>query len=229
MLHIAYSRVSTDRQGQSGLGLDAQRDAVKRYLNDKGYPPFKEFEEVESGTRNSRPVLAQALATARVHGATLVVAKVDRLTRNAAFLSRILESGVEVVFLDMPVLGSGPVSRYMLQNMASIAELEAGLISQRTKDALKAAKARGVKLGGNRGQVPSDEARRAALAAKRAKATQAARDTLEVVQREIGSIGHLSFNQVAKLLNEHSVPTPSKAGSWQAVQVQRLLANAHRV
>ena len=226
MKHIAYYRVSTDRQGQSGLGLDAQRAAALRYISDNGLCLYQEFEEVESGTRNSRPVLAQALATARLHNAALVVAKVDRLTRNAGFLHAILESGVEVVFLDLPALGSGPVSRYMLQNMAAIAELEAGLISQRTKDALQAARARGVKLGGDRGQVPSEEARKAAAAVKRARAQQNARDTLTVVRETVGDITGLSYQQVARLLNENNVPTPSRAGRWQAVQVQRMLQRA---
>jgi len=223
MKHIAYYRVSTDRQGQSGLGLDSQRDAVKRYLDGKGYPPFAEFQEVESGTRNARPKLEDALALCRLHGASLVVAKMDRLTRNAAFLNKILESGVEIVFLDMPILGSGPVNKYLLQNMASIAELEAGLISQRTKAALAAAKARGKVLGGDRGQKPTRQALEAAVKVKRERSLQNAKDTMNVIHREIGSIGHLGLSEVARMLNEKNVPTPKKNGVWQAIQVKRIL------
>src|SRR6195256_4290258 len=160
---IAYYRVSTARQGASGLGLEAQRAAVASYLNGGEWHIQAEFTEVESGRRVDRPQLDRALAAARVHRAPLVVAKVDRLTRSVGFLSRLLEAGVEVRFADLPTI-EGPTGRFMLQQMAAVAELEAGLISTRTKAALAAAKARGKKLRGNRGVKLSPQAREAGRA-----------------------------------------------------------------
>lgn len=145
--YISYLRVSTVRQGQSGLGLEAQRDAVRPFLEDCGGVLLNEYIEVESGKKIHRPQLDEALRECRVHNAILVVAKVDRLTRSVSFLHRLLDSGVEVSFCDLPQI-SGPTGKFMLNQMAAVAELEAGLISQRTKAALAAAKKRGVKLGG---------------------------------------------------------------------------------
>src|SRR5262245_11906230 len=135
---IAYYRVSTGKQGKSGLGIDAQRQAVANYLNGGNWRIVDEFTEVESGKRFDRPELDKALAAARVRQRPLVVAKVDRLTRSVAFLSRLLEAGVDVRFADLPQI-EGPTGRFLLQQMASVAELEAGMISARTKAALAAA------------------------------------------------------------------------------------------
>src|SRR5712672_3100592 len=146
---VSYYRVSTGRQGKSGLGIEAQRAAVATYLNGGDWSIVAEFTEVESGKRSDRPELDKALAACRLHRAKLVVAKVDRLTRSVAFLSRLLEAGVDVLFCDLPAI-QGPTGRFMLQQMASVAELEAGMISARTRAALAAAKARGQKLGGAR-------------------------------------------------------------------------------
>jgi DNA invertase Pin-like site-specific DNA recombinase len=145
-LPVAYYRVSTQKQGRSGLGIQAQREAVAHYLDGGAWQIIAEFTEVESGRRKDRPEFDRALAAARLHRAPLVVAKVDRLTRSVSFLSRLLEAGVDVRFADLPSI-EGPTGRFMLQQMASVAELEAGLISTRTKAALAAAKARGKKLG----------------------------------------------------------------------------------
>src|SRR4030081_3326184 len=149
---IAYYRVSTGKQGKSGLGIEAQRQAVATYLNGGNWRIIAEFTEVESGRRSDRPQLDKALAAARVRQVPLVVAKVDRLTRSVAFLSRLLEAGVDVRFADLPAI-EGPTGRFLLQQMAAVAELEAGMISARTKAALAAAKARGKKLGGFRGRA----------------------------------------------------------------------------
>src|SRR3984893_7677192 len=156
---VAYYRVSTVKQGCSGLGIDAQRAAVARYLNGGNWRIIAEFTEVESGRRSDRPALEQALATARLHRTPLVVAKVDRLTRSVAFLSRLLEAGVDVRFADLPSI-EGPTGRFILQQMAAVAELEAGFISDRTKRALAATKARGKRLGGNRGTGLTKAARK---------------------------------------------------------------------
>jgi DNA invertase Pin-like site-specific DNA recombinase len=143
---VAYYRVSTDQQGRSGLGLEAQRETVRGFLNGGQWKLCGEFVEVESGRRSERPELDKALTHCRVMGATLIVANVSRLTRSVAFLSRLLEGNVEVRFCDLPQI-EGPTGKFMLQQMAAVAELEAGLISDRTRKALAAAKARGVKLG----------------------------------------------------------------------------------
>src|SRR4249920_4169961 len=146
---LAYYRVSTGKQGKSGLGIEAQRQAVATYLNGGNWRIVGEFVEVESGRRSDRPELDKALANARVRQLPLVVAKVDRLTRSVAFLSRLLEAGVDVRFADLPQI-EGATGRFLLQQMVAVAELEAGLISTRTKAALAAAKARGRVLGGAR-------------------------------------------------------------------------------
>ena len=142
---IAYYRVSTKRQGESGLGLEAQRESVLSYLNGGRWKLIDEVTEVESGTRkgNDRPALQNALALCRVHGATLIIAKLDRLARNVAFISKMMESGVEFVAVDFP-----QANRLTVHILAAVAEHEAVMISQRTKAALQAAKARGVVLGG---------------------------------------------------------------------------------
>src|SRR6201987_1813871 len=146
---VCYYRVSTSRQGRSGLGLEAQREAVKTYLNGGNWTIVDEYPEVESGKNSDRPALEKALAAARLHRASLVVSKVDRLTRSVAFLSRLLEAGVDVRFAELPQI-EGATARFMLQQMVAVAELEAGMISTRTKAALAAAKARGKRLGGVR-------------------------------------------------------------------------------
>jgi DNA invertase Pin-like site-specific DNA recombinase len=144
--YVAYYRVSTDRQGKSGLGLEAQKDAVQARLNGGRWQIVDEFTEVESGKRASRPQLDAAIAACKKHKARLLVAKLDRLSRNVAFLLKLIDSGVDVLFADLPEL-NGAMGKFVLITMANVAELEAGLVSERTKAALKAAKARGVKLG----------------------------------------------------------------------------------
>src|SRR5580704_5194821 len=166
---VSYLRVSTDRQGKSGLGLEAQRAAVESYLDGGRWKIIKQFVEVESGRRSDRPKLAEALTMCRAHRAALVVAKVDRLARSQSFLSRILEAGVEVRFCDLPQI-EGPTGRFLLQSMMAVAELEAGMISARTKAALAASKARGKQLGGFRGRAGTAEDTARARAARMMKA-----------------------------------------------------------
>src|SRR5216683_2933467 len=149
---VSYYRVSTARQGKSGLGIEAQRAAVANYLNGGDWSVVAEFTEVESGKRADRPELDKALAAARLHRASLVVSKVDRLTRSVAFLSRLLEAGVDVRFADLPQI-EGETGRFLLQQMVAVAELEAGMISKRTKDAFQAAKRNGKQLGGRRRKI----------------------------------------------------------------------------
>src|SRR5262245_39126323 len=148
---ISYLRVSTDKQGRSGLGMEAQRAAVDNYLNGGRWKLLAEYVETESGRRTDRPQLAKALAHAKVVGATLVFAKLDRLTRNVDLLRSLVATDVDLVFCDLPHVPAGAMGRFLLTQMASVAELEAGLIGERTKAALAAAKARGVKLGNPNG------------------------------------------------------------------------------
>ena len=136
---VAYYRVSTDRQGRSGLGLEAQRRAVLDFLDGGRWELVEEFQEVESGKRNDRPELARALAACRLHDATLIIAKLDRLARNVAFVSNLMESRVEFVAVDFP-----QANRLTVHILAAVAEHEREMISQRTRAALAAAKARGV-------------------------------------------------------------------------------------
>ncbi|WP_237482635.1 recombinase family protein [Lichenibacterium dinghuense] len=217
---VSYCRVSTARQGRSGLGLDAQRAAVAGYLNGGDWRVVGEFVEVESGKNDARPELARALACARLHRAALVVAKVDRLTRSLAFLSRLLEAGVDVRFCDLPQI-EGPTGRFMLQQMAAVAELEAGMIADRTRKALAAAKARGVKLGGDRGARLSDAQRAQGRAALSARAKARAAD-LAPVMAELRASGATSLAGLAAGLNDRGVPA-SRGGRWSPVQVARVL------
>src|ERR1700739_225617 len=148
---ISYLRVSTDKQGRSGLGIEAQREAVVRYLNGGQWTLSAEYVETESEKRSDRPKLAAALSHAKAIGATVVFAKLDRLTRNVDLLRSLVASDVDLVFCDLPHVPTGAMGRFLLTQMASVAELEAGLISERTKAALAAAKARGVRLGNPNG------------------------------------------------------------------------------
>src|SRR6476659_9281078 len=178
---VCYFRVSTARQGRSGLGIDAQREAVKTYLNGGDWQIVGEFTEIESGKRSDRPALEQALAAARLHRAALVVSKVDRLTRSVSFLSRLLDAGVDVRFADLPVI-EGATGRFLLQQMVAVAELEAGMISARTKAALAAAKKRGKKLGGNRGVRPTAEMRARSTAVLQQRAATRAADIAPTIK-----------------------------------------------
>jgi DNA invertase Pin-like site-specific DNA recombinase len=219
---ISYLRVSTGRQGKSGLGIEAQRAAVATYLNGGNWSIIAEFTEVESGRRSDRPALDKALAAARVHRCPVVVANVSRLTRSVAFLSRLLEAGVDVRFADLPAI-EGPTGRFMLQQMASVAELEAGLISTRTKAALQAAKARGKKLGGFRGDHLSDETRSLGRQARAARADARAADLAPIIA-ELQAAGITSLRGIAAALNERGIQTPRGKGEWQAGTVTQLLA-----
>ena len=160
---VSYLRVSTDKQGRSGLGIEAQREAVARFLNGGTWTLLAELVETESGKNADRPQLRAAIAHCRKTGATLLIAKLDRLARNVAFISTLMEQGVPFVACDMPT-----ATPFMLHIYAAMAEEEARAISQRTKLALAAAKARGKKLGGWRGGPARDTAMATAGTIRRA-------------------------------------------------------------
>jgi DNA invertase Pin-like site-specific DNA recombinase len=224
--HVAYYRVSTDRQGKSGLGLEAQRAAVVSYLNGGDWQIVADFTEVESGKRSDRPELDKALAAARLHRCPLVVSKVDRLTRSVAFLSRLLEAGVDVRFADLPQI-EGATGRFLLQQMVAVAELEAGMISARTKAALAAAKRRGTKLGGDRGVKPSAKTRAIATAAIQKRATDRAADIAPTI-RTLQAGGAVSLRAIAAGLNAAGITTARGCVAWDASQVRRVLQRNER-
>lgn len=215
---VAYYRVSTARQGRSGLGLEAQRKAVRDYLDGGRWRLVAEFVEVESGRKAERPELHKALAACRLRRAALVVAKLDRLARNAAFLLALRDSGVEFVAVDMP-----DANRLTVGIMAMIAEHEREMISARTKAALAAARRRGVKLG-NPAHLDRRARRKgtaASAAVRRAEADQRARD-LAPILAELRRGGAVSLRAIARGLNERGIPT-ARGGGWGPVQVRRLL------
>jgi len=226
---VAYCRVSTARQGRSGLGLEAQQAAIRDFLRAGDRLLQPPYVEVESGKVSARPKLTQALARCRKTGATLLVAKLDRLSRNVTFLRALIDSGVDVAFCDLPHVPPGAMGRFLLTQMASVAELEAGLISERTKAALAAAKARGVKLGGDRGYrptiAPDWQAGTAAAAEARTQAADHAAHRLasviEDARRDLGETA--SLHAVARYLTDHGIGTP-RGGAWTATAVRRVLA-----
>lgn len=219
--YVAYYRVSTARQGVSGLGLDAQRKTVSDFLNGGSWSLVGEFIEIESGKAADRPELEKALARCRVMGAALVVANVSRLTRSVAFLSKLLEASVPVRFCDLPAI-DGPTGRFLLTQMAAVAELEAGLISDRTKKALAAAKARGQKLG-NPGNLKNRDVGSANGQAVRVKAANSRAADLAPIIAEVRGAGAVSLREIAAGLHARGVLTP-KGKPWSATQIQRILA-----
>jgi DNA invertase Pin-like site-specific DNA recombinase len=221
---VAYYRVSTARQGRSGLGLAAQRTAVNDYLNGGRWKLSAEFTEVESGKRSDRPQLAKALSACRVHKATLVIAKLDRLARNVCFIANLMEAGVDFVAVDMPA-----ANRLTVHVLAAMAEHEATAISARTKAALAAAKARGVRLGGDRGNLPAvaKKGAKASVAARQQQAMNRARDLAPVVE-ELRQEGRTSLRQIAAGLNEREISAP-RGGIWQVGQVAGLIKRLREI
>lgn len=202
---ISYIRVSTDRQGKSGLGLEAQKSVVDGFVSQSGGRLVKEYVEVESGKRNSREQLRCALEECKQEGATLVIAKLDRLARNVHFISGLIESGVPFRAVDMP-----EANRFVLHIMAAVAEHEGRAISERTKAALSAAKARGVKLGKSC----------QALAAKKIADADAYSEKLGPLIQQHKASG-LSVRKIADRLNFDKVPSYT-GGQWHSSTVQRV-------
>lgn len=205
--YVSYFRVSTDKQGRSGLGLEAQQEAVRQYLIGRPAAVIAEFTEVESGTKNDRPQLALALDTCRRHKATLVIAKLDRLARNVAFIANLMDASTDFVACDMP-----HASRLVLHVMAAFAEHEREMISERTKAALAAAKARGVKLGVN-GVV---------LAAHNQAEAVAYAETLRDAVTNATQSGAHTTREIADYLNaEHILSRQGEC--WHRSSVARVL------
>jgi DNA invertase Pin-like site-specific DNA recombinase len=209
---VAYFRVSTDKQGKSGLGLEAQREAVMNYLNGGRWTLVDEFTEVESGKRNDRPELEMALAACKRQKAKLVIAKLDRLGRNLAFIATLMESGVEFVAVDNP-----HANKLTVHILAAVAQHERELISERTKAALAAAKRRGKRLGNP--NLP--KAAKRGVAALKANARRFAANVRPIIE-EIMRAGATSHNAIAAKLNERNVRT-ARGGVWTHVQVGAIL------
>ena len=214
---VSYLRVSTARQGISGLSLEAQRASVAGYLNGGDWTLVREVLEVESGKRNDRPALADALKLCRKHKATLVIAKLDRLARNVAFISNLMESGAEFVAVDMP-----QANRFVVHIMAAVAEQEAEAISKRTKAALQAAKERGTKLGGRR--VSAERFSEIAAHARKERTARVIKQRSELLPTitQIQAEGATTLRAIAAQLNAREIEAP-RGGQWAAIQVQRVL------
>ena len=210
---VAYYRVSTTKQGINGLGMDAQRNAVRNYLNGGNWNLLAEFAEVETGKRSDRQELAKAIALCRKEGATLLIAKLDRLARNAAFLLNLRDSGVDFIATDMP-----HADKFTVGIMALVAEKERDMISQRTRDGLAAAKRRGIKLGNPR---PA-QALKVAQTANLARADAYAKSLLPVIE-EIRAAHVNTLRKIARCLNARGFKTPNDK-AFKAQSVKNLLA-----
>ena len=216
---VAYYRVSTEQQGRSGLGLEAQRKAVMDYLNGGSCTLVAEFTEIESGKQNDRAELAAALEMCRKQKAILVIAKLDRLSRNVAFIAKMMESAVEFRAVDFP-----EANKLTLHILAAVAEHERGMISKRTKDALQAAKARGRVLGWAMPTRVLEQALAARAGAARNinHADQHAANVLPIV-RQIKEAGINTLQGIANALNARGVRT-ARGGQWHASTVRNLAA-----
>ena len=223
MKYVAYYRVSTDKQGANGLGMDAQRTAVERFVAERGARVLDSFTEVQSGKRDDRPELVRAIRRCRTSGATLLVAKLDRLSRDATFIGSLQRESVDFTCADMP-----EANRLTIGLLALIAEHERDMISARTKAGLAEAKKRGVRLGNPNLAAVRNSDTTAATAARSAKA-QAARADLRAVIAELeeDAGGPMSLRAVADALNEAGYTGP-RGGALTAKQVQRIRQPASR-
>ena len=215
---IAYHRVSTDRQGRSGLGLDAQKTAVEDYLKSGDWKLLDTFTEVESGRRDDRPKLAEALEACKRHKATLIIAKLDRLARNVAFISGLMEAKVEFVAADMP-----EANKLTVHIMAVMAEHEREQISERTKAALAMAKARGAKLGWSMESRKHEQRQAAAkgVVVRRTNADRHAANVLPII-RDIEAAGITTLKGIAEALNARGIKT-ARGGCWYPTTVKNVM------
>ena len=220
---ISYSRVSTSAQEKSGLGLEAQHETIRSHIGND-VELLASYVEVESGRRSDRPELRKALDHAKRANATVVIAKLDRLARSARFLLELVDSGVELLFCDLPAI-SGPAGRFMLTSMAGVAELEAGLISQRTREALAAAKANGTRLGNPEGAkalvaYTAAHGNGKAMEAK-AKNADARAEPWRATLQDLLDRG-LTFAGIARTLDNQGDRTP-KGSRWSDMAVSRMV------
>lgn len=214
--YVAYLRQSTMKQQLSGLGIEAQREIIHNYIKDKTL--IAEYVETESGKKSDRPQLMEALALCRKTNSILIVAKLDRLSRNVAFTSRLLESDVEIVFCDFP-----QANRLILHIISSIAEYEANLISQRTRQSLQAKKNRGIKLGMASNLMSKHrQAIENSCKTNRAKAENNSNNRRAIALLRTLIPQNLSLTEMTILLNEQGFTAPN-GGKFQITQVKRLI------
>ena len=209
---IAYFRVSTAEQGRSGLGLDAQKQAVNAYVGGVGLDLVGEYQDVESGKRDDRPELQRAIAHAKRCKGILVIAKLDRLSRKVSFVSNLMEAGVQFVAVDNP-----SANELTIHILAAVAQAECKAIGERTRAALAAARARGTPLGNPNIGV----ARPLALKAIRERSTGFASNTVPLI-RDLRAAGCISLQSIANALNTRGVKT-ARSGAWTATAVRRVL------
>jgi DNA invertase Pin-like site-specific DNA recombinase len=216
---VSYLRVSTDKQGRNGLGIDAQRASIAAYLNGGSWELLREFVEVESGKSSSRLQLQEAMNECRRTGATLIIAKLDRLSRDPDFIGMMMKGSIDFVACDMP-----EANKFTIRIMAALAEKERELISERTKAALKAAQARGKTLGNP--QNATVEGRRKGIAAslqiRKGKAEAYAAEIKPIIQEYVNQ--KMSLRQIAARLTERNILTASgKHSKWNHVAVKKIL------
>lgn len=217
--YVLYYRVSTQRQGRSGLGIEAQEAAVVAFLSARDTHVIGEYREIESGRKNDRQQLAAAMKMCRMTNSTLLIAKLDRLARNVAFISALMESGIDFTAVDFP-----EANRLTVHILAAVAEHEAMMISERTKAALAARKARGLLLGNQASLRPADRAGAAqAASAWSRKAADHAAMVLPAIQEMRGA--GMSLRATARDLAKQGFTTV-RGGRWTATQVSAVLQRA---
>ncbi|MBS1777017.1 MAG: recombinase family protein [Bacteroidetes bacterium] len=211
---VSYYRVSTDKQGESGLGLDAQKLAVQQYAKANGLSILAEYTEIESGKNNKRPILLEAIEGCMQNNAVLLIAKLDRLGRNVAFISKLMESGIDFVAVDNP-----HANKLIVHILAAFAEHERDQISRRTKEALQVAKNKGVKLGTNAKELAKKN---------KARAITFSREMKPVIE-ELKNNGHETIRSIVVELNRLRIKTVTGKGRWHVHTVHRLLQHINKL
>ncbi len=222
---VAYLRVSTDKQGCNGLGIDVQRSSITNYLNGGAWELLREYVEVESGKNSNRPQLQEAMSECRRTGATLIIAKLDRLSRDPDFIGMMMNGGIDFVACDMP-----DANKFTIRIMAALAEKEREMISERTKAALQAAKAKGIKLGKPENATPEGRSKGIAssLEVRQKKADKFSVEMKPIVMglQEQG----MSLRQIAEQLNERSILTSrGKKSKWTPTAVKNVIDRISRL
>jgi DNA invertase Pin-like site-specific DNA recombinase len=201
--YVAYYRVSTERQGRSGLGLDAQKAAVEALLKRSGGALRAEFTEVQSGKDDERPQLGEALKLCRLTNSTLLIAKLDRLSRNVAFLATLQQSGTRFIACDLP-----EANELVVHILAVVAQAERKAISERTRATLAAARARGIRLGNPRLKPGTRASAAIASRTRSQRAIDRARELFDVIETAV-KLGHVTLRQIAHYLNELGITSPN--------------------
>ena len=212
---VAYLRVSTEKQGEQGHGINAQRQAIQNYLAASNSELLDEYVEVESGKKNDRPELKKAINRCKTSRSTLIIAKLDRLSRNMAFIANLMDAGIDFIACDNPF-----ANRLTIHILAAIAEHEREMISRRTREALAAAKAKGIQLGGYRGTTLTDGIRQDALSARWTKSQEYSANVIPVIREQLKA-GY-SLNATARFLNQQRIVTV-RGGKWTAKSVSRVV------